>query len=241
MNYYPHHIGDYASATMHLSIVEDGAYRRLLDLYYLHEKPLPGDKRQVYRLVRAATKVEQAAVDAVLAEFFVSSPDGYRHRRCDAEIAKVQSKSEKARRSAAQRWHSEGNANADANAPPNAMRTHSEGNAPNNQEPIAKEGGSAPAPATSPPVSPAAAACKAMKSAGLASVNPSDAELLALLNRGVTAEQMGDLTAELRAADPTTSFRYVIRTMAGRLRDAARRPAIGRRAPADDDVFEGAR
>lgn len=80
-----------------------------------------------------------------------------------------------------------------------------------------------------------------MKSAGLASVNPSDAELLALLNRGVTAEQMGDLTAELRAADPTTSFRYVIRTMAGRLRDAARRPAIGRRAPADDDVFEGAR
>lgn len=137
MHYYPHNIGDYASATMHLSILEDGVYRRLLDLYYLHEKPLPGDKRQVCRLVRAASKPEQAAVDAVLAEFFILHPDGcFHHKRCDAEIAKAHAKSEKARNSAAQRWHSEGSANAHANASEVAMRTHSEGNAPNNQETI---------------------------------------------------------------------------------------------------------
>ena len=33
MHYYPHHIGDYKSATAHLSNEEDLAYRRLLEMY----------------------------------------------------------------------------------------------------------------------------------------------------------------------------------------------------------------
>ena len=42
MNYYPFHIGDYLSATRHLSWEEDAAYRRLLDTYYTTEKPVAG-------------------------------------------------------------------------------------------------------------------------------------------------------------------------------------------------------
>ena len=30
MNYYEHHIGDYAEATAHLTFVEDAAYSRLI-------------------------------------------------------------------------------------------------------------------------------------------------------------------------------------------------------------------
>ena len=87
MNYYSFHIGDYLSATTHLSIIEHGAYRRLLDIYYIHESPLPDDVKQVYRLVGARGKEEREAVDSVLAEFFQSTPEGFRHDRCDHEIA----------------------------------------------------------------------------------------------------------------------------------------------------------
>ena len=45
MNYYAFHIGDYASATRHLSWIEDAAYRRLIDCYYVREVPFPTDKR----------------------------------------------------------------------------------------------------------------------------------------------------------------------------------------------------
>jgi uncharacterized protein YdaU (DUF1376 family) len=130
MNYYEHHIGDYAEATGHLSFAEDAAYSRLVRKYYASEKPLPSDLKAVQRLVGARSKEERDAVETVLAEFFTLSADGWRNKRCDEEIARYQDKQAKAKRSADARWsksktHSEGNANAS----PNAMRTHSEGNA----------------------------------------------------------------------------------------------------------------
>ncbi len=90
MNYYEHHLGDYLRDTAHLSMVEDGAYRRLLDTYYVKEQPLPLELRDVYRLVRASTKPERDAVAIVLREFFQETPEGWRHKRCDTEIAKYQ-------------------------------------------------------------------------------------------------------------------------------------------------------
>lgn len=140
MNYYPHHIGDYGSATAHLSMLEDAAYRRLLDWYYQTEQPLPADPRTIYRRVRAASEDERAAVDNVLAEFFVLDGGTYRHKRCDAEIQRARDKRSKARDSAEMRWQkaaaSERNANA-STKDANASRTACEGNAPNSQEPIA--------------------------------------------------------------------------------------------------------
>lgn len=86
MNYYERHLGDYAKDAGHLSMLEHGAYSLLMDRYYTTEAPIPAD--QAYRLTRARSKDEQEAVDAVLGEFFTLAVDGWRHSRCDAELAK---------------------------------------------------------------------------------------------------------------------------------------------------------
>lgn len=126
MNYYPHHLGDYAKDTKHLSLIEHGAYRCMLDVYYATEKPLPKDRQALYRLVGARSGQERKAVDVVLAEFFNDSPDGWRNTRADREIASWQDKSGKSKFAASKRWS---NANACANAVQTDMRTHCEGNA----------------------------------------------------------------------------------------------------------------
>jgi uncharacterized protein YdaU (DUF1376 family) len=87
LNYYSHHIGDYLSATAHLSLLEHGIYRRLIDVYYIHEAPLPSDPKQVCRLIGARTKDERDAVDSILVEFFEESTEGWKQARCDREIA----------------------------------------------------------------------------------------------------------------------------------------------------------
>ncbi len=128
MNYYERHIGDYLKDTVGLSMLEDGAYNRLIDQGYVIEGPLPKDN--VYRLARANTPAEKRAVDFVLGTFFVLTPEGYRQKRIDVEVARFQGKQRKARASAEVRWNkSDGNAIADANASKPDMRTHSEGNA----------------------------------------------------------------------------------------------------------------
>jgi len=104
MNYYEHHIGDYAQATAHLTWLEDAAYSRLLRRYYATETPLPADVSEVQRLVGARTKWERQAVETVLREFFVLREDGWHNARADAEIAKYRARSEKARASIAKRW-----------------------------------------------------------------------------------------------------------------------------------------
>lgn len=131
MNYFEHHIGDYDSATAHLSALEDGLYHRMLRVYYRTEAPLPLDVRQVCRLARAQSKVERDAVASLLNEFFEQRDDGWHNERCDEEIARYLDRQRKARASADARWtahrsQSEGN----ADGMPTHMRSHSEGNAP---------------------------------------------------------------------------------------------------------------
>lgn len=98
MNYYPFHLGDYASHTGHLEPMEDLAYRRLLDVYYMREGALPADIQVTAKLVRLRSCA--ADVESVLNEFFVLTEDGWRHQRCDSEIKKMQDKQAKARASA---------------------------------------------------------------------------------------------------------------------------------------------
>jgi uncharacterized protein YdaU (DUF1376 family) len=105
MNYYPFHIGDYLSATRHLSWSEDAAYRRLLDTYYTTEKPLPLDLRAVCRLVLATTDEQREAVQVVLEEFFARTDDGWVNSRADDEIAAMREKQQKQRDKANKRWH----------------------------------------------------------------------------------------------------------------------------------------
>jgi len=120
MNFYPFHIGDFKSHTDHLSPIEDITYRRLLDYYYLHEKPLPDDAEFLSKRIRIE---DIQAIQYVLGEFFTLTEEHWHNFRADDEISKYQEKSVKARESAKKRWQSNGNANA--------MRTHSEGNATN--------------------------------------------------------------------------------------------------------------
>jgi len=94
VNYYKRHIGDYAAATRHLSLLEHGVYTVLLDTYYTSEKPLPADLRAVQRLVGAKSDDEREAVSVVLEEFFEKSADGWRQTRCDEEIHNKQAKAE---------------------------------------------------------------------------------------------------------------------------------------------------
>lgn len=104
MNYYPFHIGDYLSATRHLSWEEDAAFRRLLDTYYTTEKPLPLEPRAVCRLVLATTDSQREAVRVVLEEFFEQTPEGWVNRRADAEIEAMREKQAKQRAKANKRW-----------------------------------------------------------------------------------------------------------------------------------------
>ena len=89
MNFYKHHLGDYDSATAHLSWTEDMAYTRLLRVYYRRERGF-SDTAEACRLVRALAKVERDAVSTVLAEFFNQESDGWHNTRADEEIAAYQ-------------------------------------------------------------------------------------------------------------------------------------------------------
>ena len=104
MNFYALHIGDYLSATTHLSWLEDLAYRRLLDTYYSREAPLPLDLAATARLVRATRQTQQAAVQAVLEEFFTRTPAGWTHQRCEEEISKASVRRDRATDLAQKRW-----------------------------------------------------------------------------------------------------------------------------------------
>ena len=82
MHYFNFHIGDYISHTLHLSAEEDLAYRRLLDMYYDSEQPIPNNIPLVSRRLRMGSEV----VESVLKEFFEVTEEGYRNRRADLEI-----------------------------------------------------------------------------------------------------------------------------------------------------------
>lgn len=93
MNYYPFHPGDYLRDTAHLQPMEDLAYRRLLDLYYQSEAPIPRETQQVSRRLRLGSDV----VEMVLNEYFIDTENGYIHKRCDAEIANYHARQERSR------------------------------------------------------------------------------------------------------------------------------------------------
>ena len=71
--------------------MEDLAYRRLLDLYYLHERTLNEDVAIVARKINMRDNVPE--VETVLEEFFVlETGKGWTNPRADEEIEKYQSK-----------------------------------------------------------------------------------------------------------------------------------------------------
>lgn len=97
MFYYKKHIGDYRSATNHLTLLEHGVYCCLMDTYYLNEEALPLDERQLFRLAGARTDEERQAVIDVVTEFFKRTETHWVHSRIDFEIGKYHDKAQKNR------------------------------------------------------------------------------------------------------------------------------------------------
>lgn len=140
MHYYEFNIGDYMRDTAHLDDMEDLAYRRMLDLYYLKESPLPPSIPEIAKLIRMRTHSESIA--NVLREYFTLTDDGYVNAKANSALSKIYGKSEKAKKSAEIRWEKQRLKNA------NALQTDSERNAngmlpnnlttqqPNNPDPL---------------------------------------------------------------------------------------------------------
>lgn len=61
---------DYFSATYMLTWDEDLAYRRMLELQYSTEKPLPFDREKLYSALRVSTREQKQAVEKVLKSYF---------------------------------------------------------------------------------------------------------------------------------------------------------------------------
>ena len=93
MNYYSFHVGDYRGATAHLSNDEDLCYRRLLDMYYDTQRPIPPETHWVARRLRVGLDV----LEVVLRDFFVSKEDGWHNAKADNVIAEYVAQAEKNR------------------------------------------------------------------------------------------------------------------------------------------------
>ncbi len=92
MHWYKHNLGDYASDTAGLTMLEHAAYRLLLDAYYSRGAPLPAQKPMLYRICKAHTRAEKRAVTRVLAVYFRNSDGTFKHPRIDQEILKYQAR-----------------------------------------------------------------------------------------------------------------------------------------------------
>ena len=82
MHYYIHNIGDHSKRAFHLTNEEDLAFRRLKDMYFDTELPIPKNIEQVARRIR----VETHWVSNVLKDFFFEREDGWHIDEIDAEI-----------------------------------------------------------------------------------------------------------------------------------------------------------
>jgi uncharacterized protein YdaU (DUF1376 family) len=102
MRFYNFHVGDYAAATRHLSLLEDLAYRRLIDWVYVHEDFPVGTPDEIARKVGMREHV--AAVAAVLEEFFTLQDGAWRHSRCEQEIQRYRDQVEAGKLGARKRW-----------------------------------------------------------------------------------------------------------------------------------------
>jgi len=127
MYFFKFNISDYLSHTSHLDELEDLAYRRMLDWYYLHEKPLPKSVDEIAKNIRMRTHCE--CIANVLREFFIETENGFENNRANSEIITYNEKSGKAKDSAKVRWDKNKNKNKHLPNDANALRTECEGNA----------------------------------------------------------------------------------------------------------------
>lgn len=251
MNYYNHHIGDFIRDAGHLDLIEEAIYRRLIDLYYLDEKPLAEDVGKVAKRIRAKDQIE--AVKAVLEEFFLPVNSGWKHKRCERELRDYREKAEKNRKNGAK-----GGRPKRPGEPLNTgAKTQSvisglpDGN-PNERQPIASN----QEPRTNNPPKPpegvpgagppdggkAGAISGTMKRFGIRS-NPSDPRVIELVNQGVlpTTVQAACEEAKNAKGDEGVSLGYVVGILNRWSKDAEKVSAGNANPRPADQVWAGAK
>ena len=195
MNYYKRHIGDYMKDASHLSLLEHGVYMRLLDVYYTRESAIPVD--QAARLIGARSKDEKEALAVVAGEFFKCVDGFYVQTRCDFEISSMQQKAETNRevgkRGGRPKKVTTMVSESVDSGNPEITQMVSFFN-PNetlatNHKPLTNNQHTHPAvdqPPGEPDGSVCVLVCNAMREAGIADTNPSDAGLAVLVGKGAT-------------------------------------------------------
>jgi len=89
----PFYVGDYLSATGHLSTTEHGAYM-LLILHYWRNKGLPDDDERLARITKLPLRIWQD-IRPTIQDFFF---DGWKHERIEFELTEAARTSAAARR-----------------------------------------------------------------------------------------------------------------------------------------------
>lgn len=98
MKYWYFYGDRWTSKTSHLSLIQAGAYIRLITWCTVHECPLPLNRRDCHKIAHVATRHEAKAVDDVIAEFFDRQDDGWHQKTVDETL---------------ERWHASGKDRAD--------------------------------------------------------------------------------------------------------------------------------
>ena len=93
MHYFQFNIKSYQAATVHLTNDEDIAYRRLIEMYYDTEQPIPTAIPQLSRRLRVGIN----SIEIVLSEFFELTEDGWIHPYCDSVITEYHAYTNKQR------------------------------------------------------------------------------------------------------------------------------------------------
>ena len=214
MNFYKRHLGDYAKDCGHLSMLEHGAYTLLLDRYYTTERAIMS-QQEAYRVCRARTAQERAAVDAVLAEFFVKEEDSFINRRAEQEIAKASHQrtvNQEIGKRGGRPKKTESVSESVSGPEPNLIPSQTPDSRLQTPEAQAK----ACAART-----PAADVCLALKAAGIGKVSPGNLRLTTLLAAGATVDEFVAFAPRAIEQAPAHAFEYVLGAVEGERKRAA--------------------
>lgn len=85
LDWFPWYIRDYRRDTQHLTLEEEGAYRRLIDEYMYSRKPLPNDDAALARIL-GIPKTDWDRLAPKVRRFFRARNDKLWHKRCEDEL-----------------------------------------------------------------------------------------------------------------------------------------------------------
>ena len=108
MDWYPWYPALYRKATMHLTIAQDGAYRRLIDEYMTNGFPLPSNGSAIARIIGISLEEWEKIAPAIL-PFFQQKGELLHNERCDIELerqARLSNKRSEVAKKAAQKRNS---------------------------------------------------------------------------------------------------------------------------------------